>query len=55
MSMTYDLAVIGGGPAGLSAAVTAAQLGVKTVLFDENARPGGQLFKRPRSAVSRRI
>ena len=45
MSMTYDLAVIGGGPAGLSAAVTAAQLGVKTVLFDENARPGGQLFK----------
>lgn len=37
---TYDLAVIGGGAAGLSAAVGAAVLGAKTVLV-ESARFGG--------------
>ena len=40
-----DLAVIGAGPAGLSAAIEAARHGAKTVVFDENMRPGGQLFK----------
>ncbi|MEE3419898.1 MAG: FAD-dependent oxidoreductase [Lachnospiraceae bacterium] len=40
-----DLIVIGAGPAGLSAAIEAAKRGVRTVVFDENARPGGQLFK----------
>ena len=43
--MRYELIVIGAGPAGLSAAIEAAKKGVKTVVFDENARPGGQLFK----------
>lgn len=41
----YDLIVIGAGPSGLSAAIEAAKRGVKAVVFDENARPGGQLFK----------
>ena len=41
----YDLIVIGGGPAGLSAATEAAKHGLHPVVFDENARPGGQLFK----------
>jgi thioredoxin reductase/Fe-S-cluster-containing hydrogenase component 2 len=41
----YDLIVIGAGPAGLSAAITSAKYGLKTVIFDENQRPGGQLFK----------
>lgn len=41
----YDLAIVGAGPAGLSAAVEAAKRGVNVVVFDENARPGGQLFK----------
>ena len=40
-----DLIVIGAGPAGLSAAIEASKRGVKTIVFDENARPGGQLFK----------
>ena len=41
----YDLIVIGAGPAGLSAAIEAAKCGMKPVVFDENAKPGGQLFK----------
>lgn len=41
----YDLLVIGGGPAGLSAAIEARRNGMKVAVFDENTRPGGQLFK----------
>lgn len=40
-----DLIVVGAGPSGLSAAIEAAGHGISTVVFDENARPGGQLFK----------
>jgi len=36
---------IGAGPAGLAAAVEAARNGVDVVIYDENERPGGQLFK----------
>ncbi len=41
----YDLIIVGAGPAGLSAAIEAAKTGVNVVVFDENAKPGGQLFK----------
>lgn len=40
-----DLIVIGAGPSGLSAAIEAAKTGMSVLVFDENARPGGQLFK----------
>jgi len=41
----YDLIVVGAGPAGLSAAIEAAKCGLQVIVFDENANPGGQLFK----------
>ena len=41
----YDLIVVGAGPSGLSAAIEAAKKGLKVVIYDENAKPGGQLFK----------
>jgi len=41
----YDLIIVGAGPAGLSAAIEAAKKGLHVVVFDENLRPGGQLFK----------
>ena len=41
----HVLICIGAGPAGLSAAIEAARCGVEVAVFDENDRPGGQLFK----------
>ncbi|MEO3715639.1 NAD(P)/FAD-dependent oxidoreductase [Roseateles flavus] len=41
----YDIAVIGAGPAGISAATTAADLGLKVLLLDEQAQAGGQIYR----------
>lgn len=41
----YDLIVVGAGPSGLSAAIEAAKHGLNVIVFDENHKPGGQLFK----------
>lgn len=40
-----DIAVIGGGPAGLSGAISAASLGAKVTLIDDGLKLGGQLIK----------
>ena len=40
-----EVAIIGGGPAGLSAAIVAAKNGADVHLFDENSNLGGQLVK----------
>jgi len=40
-----DIAVVGGGPAGLSAAIYAAKFGAKVVLVDRFPKLGGQLIK----------
>ena len=41
----YDLIIVGAGPSGLSAGIEAAKRGLSVIVFDENAKPGGQLFK----------
>lgn len=43
--MTHDLIVIGAGPAGMSAGLVGASLGLKTVVLDEQAGPGGQIYR----------
>ncbi|MET8623430.1 NAD(P)/FAD-dependent oxidoreductase [Kitasatospora sp. NPDC004669] len=43
----YDLAVVGAGPAGLAAAVTAADLGLHCVLLDGGQTSGGQYYRHP--------
>jgi len=40
-----DVAVIGAGPAGLAAAVTAATAGLDVALLDAGPRPGGQYYR----------
>ena len=42
--MTYDLIVIGGGPAGMFAAITAARRGKKVLLLERNDRLGKKLL-----------
>src|SRR5262249_35695769 len=43
---TVDCVIVGGGPAGLAAARTAARAGVAVMLVDENADLGGQYYRR---------
>ena len=40
-----ELAIIGGGPGGVVAAIEAAKAGVKVTLLDENQRLGGQIYR----------
>ncbi|MET9882768.1 NAD(P)/FAD-dependent oxidoreductase [Streptomyces sp. NPDC006430] len=44
---TTDLAIVGAGPAGLAAAVTAADLGLRVTVLDAGERPGGQFYRHP--------
>ncbi len=41
----FDVVVVGGGPAGLAAAATAAQCGRRVALIDDNPRLGGQIWR----------
>jgi len=43
--METEIAIIGSGPAGLSAAIAATQTGANVTVLDENSRSGGQLVK----------
>lgn len=43
--MSPDCIVIGGGPAGMSAALGCVSHGLRTVLLDEQPRPGGQIYR----------
>jgi len=45
LKSAYDIAVIGAGPAGMAAATLTARAGLATVLLDENAAPGGQIYR----------
>jgi len=49
VSLDVDVLVIGSGPAGMSAAVVAAESGLRVALVDERGALGGQYFKQPAS------
>ncbi|WP_210395550.1 NAD(P)/FAD-dependent oxidoreductase [Motiliproteus sediminis] len=40
-----DLAIIGSGPAGMAAAIDAAELGLRVAVIDEQPLPGGQIYR----------
>ncbi len=45
MKSRFDIAVIGAGPAGMAAAVTASDAGASVVLLDEQPSSGGQIYR----------
>jgi thioredoxin reductase/bacterioferritin-associated ferredoxin len=42
---TTDIAIIGAGPAGMSAAIAARSAGLSVVVLDEQQAPGGQIYR----------
>ena len=44
-NIQFDVVVVGGGPAGLAAAVSAAENGARTAIVDDNPRLGGQIWR----------
>jgi NADPH-dependent 2,4-dienoyl-CoA reductase/sulfur reductase-like enzyme len=45
MSVDIDILIVGAGPAGISAAATAAAHGCDVLLLDDNFAPGGQIWR----------
>jgi NADPH-dependent 2,4-dienoyl-CoA reductase/sulfur reductase-like enzyme len=45
MSESFDLLIIGAGPAGMAAAVRAQTLGLRVAVIDEQSAPGGQVWR----------
>ena len=41
----YDVVVVGAGPAGLAAAVRAAESGARVAMVDDNPHAGGQIWR----------
>ncbi len=51
--VTYDLAIVGAGPAGAEAALQAGRLGLRTLVIDEQAQAGGQVWRSKGPAIRR--
>src|SRR5215207_8809107 len=47
-----ELVIVGGGPAGLAAALEARRAGVQVTLIEERATLGGQIYKQPPGAFA---
>ena len=50
MKTNFDLLIVGAGPAGMAAAITAARAGLTVAVFDEQPAVGGQVFRAIESA-----
>jgi len=54
MSGDWDAAVIGAGPAGMSAAIAARKHGADVLVLDEQAAPGGQIYRNVETVTAER-
>ena len=54
MNETIGLAIIGAGPAGMSAAIAAREHGADVLVFDEQAAPGGQIYRNVETVTTER-
>ena len=54
MSGTVGLAIIGAGPAGMSAAIAAREHGADVLVLDEQAAPGGQIYRNVETVTAER-
>lgn len=50
MNKNVELVIVGAGPAGIEAAITASEFGIEVSLVDLAPRPGGQYFQQPPEA-----
>ncbi|WP_174948018.1 FAD-dependent oxidoreductase, partial [Burkholderia lata] len=48
--LSVDVAIVGAGPAGLSAARAAARSGATVAIVDDNPRAGGQIWRQGAAA-----
>ena len=51
-TLVADVAVVGAGPAGVAAALAAADLGAQVVLVDAGQAVGGQIYRQPATAAA---
>ena len=54
MNETAELAIVGAGPAGMSAAIAAREHGIDVLVFDEQAAPGGQIYRNVETVTAER-
>jgi len=54
MSTSFDVVVVGAGPGGMAAATVAAEAGRRVCLLDDNAAPGGQVWRGVRAETARK-
>ena len=54
MSNIVELAIIGAGPAGMSAAIAAREHGIDVLVLDEQGAPGGQIYRNVEAVTAER-
>lgn len=52
MADRYDIVIIGAGPAGANAAITASKLGARVIVLDEQRHAGGQVWRAKSAAIA---
>jgi thioredoxin reductase len=55
MSRAFDLVIVGAGPAGMSAALRARNLGLSVLVVDDQQTPGGQIWRAVEAQAQTRI